>query len=70
LSSTNKEQKAVCSLMLFECDYYNNSAFTYDKEGKFTVLYKGNAVKDFYSIYEDTKVFKKYNCPLLENFIN
>jgi hypothetical protein len=70
LASTNKEQKAVCSLMLFECDYYNNSAFTYDKEGKFTVLYKGNAIKDFYSIYEDTKVFKKYNCLLLENFIN
>ncbi len=70
LASTNNEQKAVCSLMLFECDYYNGSAFKYDKEGKFISFYKSNEIKNLYSIYNKTKVFQKYNCPLLENFIN
>ncbi len=68
--SKNKEQKAVCSLMIFECDYYNQTAYTYNEEGNFIPLYKGNEIKNLYSIYEDTKVFKKYNCPLLENFID
>jgi hypothetical protein len=68
--SNNKEQKAVCSLMIFECDYYNQSAYTFNEAGDFIILYKGNEIKNLYSIYKGTKVFDKYNCQLLENFIN
>ncbi|MBC7641072.1 MAG: hypothetical protein H7174_01840 [Flavobacterium sp.] len=66
--SKNQEQKAVCSLMIFECDYDNSNNFYVDgilKNFKF-----GNEIYDFNSIYKNTKVFAKYNCPLLEQFVN
>ncbi len=71
--SKNKEQKAVCSLMLFECDYYN-----YGSQGSTIVngvfvppIFKpGLEIYAFNTIYADTKVFEKFNCPLLEQFIN
>jgi hypothetical protein len=71
--STNKEQKAVCSLMIFECDYYNFSALGFEEVDGVQVPRKfkpGREIYDFNSIYADTKVFKKFNCPLLEQFIN
>jgi hypothetical protein len=71
--SKNKEQKAVCSLMIFECDYYNFSTLGYEEVNGIQVARKfkpGREIYNFNSIYADTKVFKKYNCPLLEQFIN
>ena len=65
--SKNNEQKAACSLMIFECDYNNSNNFYVDgilKNFKF-----GNEIYDFNSIYKNTKVFAKYNCPLLEQFL-
>ena len=70
--SNNKEQKAVCSLMIFECNYYNFASLKYeDIEGSVSRIFKpGREIYDFNSIYADTKVYKKYNCPLLDQFIN
>jgi hypothetical protein len=72
--SKNKEQKAVCSLMLFECDYYNYSTIPsiigLDGIAIAPKFKPGQEIYDFNSIYADTKVFKKFNCPLLEQFIN
>lgn len=71
--SKNKEQKAVCSLMIFECDYYNFSSLGYEEVNGVQVPRKflpGREIYDFNSIYADTKVFAKFNCPLLEQFIN
>ena len=71
--SKNKEQKAVCSLMIFECDYYNFASLGYEEIEGVSVprIFKpGREIYDFNSIYADTKVFIKFNCPLLEQFIN
>jgi hypothetical protein len=72
--SKNKEQKAVCSLMIFECDYYNYSTIPsiigLDGVAIAPKFKPGREIYDFNSIYADTKVFKKFNCPLLEQFIN
>ena len=68
--SVNKEQKAVCTLMIFECDYYKFSganAHNYsDIPMKFIL---GIEIYNFNTIYKNTNVFKKYNCPLLEQFL-
>ena len=71
--SKNKEQKAVCNLMIFECEYYNFSTLGYEEVNGIQVPRKfkpGRDIYDFNSIYADTKVFAKYNCPLIEQFIN
>ncbi len=67
--SKNKEQKAVCSLMIFECDYcsFSTNSYVGDVPPKFK---PGQEIYDFNSIYSNTKVFAKYDCPLLEQFIN
>ena len=66
--SNSKEQKAVCSLMIFECDYYKFST-SQTVDGVFPAFKPGNEIYDFNTIYADTKVFKKFNCPLLEQFV-
>ncbi len=71
--SKNKEQKAVCSLMIFECDYYNFSSLGYEDINDVLVPRKfkpGREIYDFNTIYADTKVFKKFSCPLIEQFVN
>ncbi|KFF11715.1 hypothetical protein [Flavobacterium hydatis] len=67
--SKDKEEKALASLMIFECnyyDYYRNSDVSPDKVAAFK---SGKEIADFYSVYNTTKTFKQYNCPLLEMFI-
>ncbi|MBO9585223.1 MAG: hypothetical protein J7574_13760 [Flavobacterium sp.] len=66
--SKNSNEKAMASLMLFECNYYGYYAdFIDDKRPAFKA---GKELRDFYSLYKTTSVFKQYNCPLLKSFIN
>ncbi len=60
--STNKEQKALASLMLFECQYYATS--TSDTKNKFT---PSDNFKEIYT----TAVYKNYssNCGTLAYFL-
>ncbi len=66
--SKNNNEKAMASLMLFECNYYAYYAdFIDDKRPAFKA---GKELRDFYSVYKTTSTFKQYNCPLLKSFIN
>jgi len=69
--SKNKNEKALASLMIFECNYYNHYAniISVEEEEK-NPFRAGKELVDFYSLYKTTPTFKKYNCPLLESFIN
>lgn len=63
---SNKEQKAMALLMIHIC---NENAFSF-KEYDSKVTYKaGKELYEFYSDYSDTKIFKRYSCPLLESYI-
>jgi hypothetical protein len=67
--SKNKEEKALASLMIFECDYVSFAIinnFSGDENLKFK---PGKAIYSFNTIYRNTQTFKKYNCPLLQDFI-
>jgi len=68
--SKNKNEKALASLMIFECNYYNfNANYVYSDQEK--VPFKaGQELINFYSVYSGTANFKKYNCPLLDSYIN
>lgn len=95
--STEKEEKALASLMIFKCNYanykstgfnsydlnyfpfYNYISSVYPFYYMFCYPYYVNhdenfrGVKElinFYTIYKSTETFKKYNCPMLEEFIN
>ncbi|MCP2025711.1 hypothetical protein L1276_000851 [Flavobacterium sp. HSC-32F16] len=69
--SKNNNEKAMASLMIFECNYYNHYADLIsaqeEEKNPFTA---GKELINFYSIYKSTPTFKKYNCPLLGSFIN
>ncbi|MCV9931623.1 hypothetical protein OIU80_04960 [Flavobacterium sp. LS1R47] len=68
--SKNKEEKALASLMIFECnyyDYYRDFDISHEEQAAFK---SGKEIVDFYSVYNTTKTFKQYNCPLLKAFIN
>lgn len=66
--SKNSNEKAMASLMIFECNYYGYYAdFIDDKRPAFIA---GKELRDFYAVYNKTAVFKKYDCPLLASFIN
>ena len=70
--SKNKEQKAVITLMVFECDYYNFSSLGYQEIAGVQIPRKFNPGPEIYAfntLYADTKVFQKFNCPLLEQFM-
>lgn len=67
--SKNKEEKALASLMIFECNYYDYYRNSDVSSNKLTVFKSGKEIVDFYSVYNTTKTFKQYNCPLLEAFI-
>lgn len=69
--SKNSNEKAMASLMIFECNYYNHYAelITAEEEAK-NPFKAGKELVNFYSIYKTTPTFKKYNCPLLSSFIN
>ncbi|WP_456315519.1 hypothetical protein [Pseudomonas shirazensis] len=69
--SKNNNEKALASLMIFECDYYNHYAnFVSEEEEAKNPFRAGQELVNFYSVYKTTPIFKKYNCPLLESFIN
>lgn len=69
--SNNKNEKALASLMIFECNYYNHYATIISAEEEEKNPFKaGKELINFYSLYKATPTFKKYNCPLLESFIN
>ncbi|MEY5049343.1 MAG: hypothetical protein RLZZ175_2702 [Bacteroidota bacterium] len=58
----NNEQKALATLMISKC-----------LEQDFTVFNKSFStkyLKDFYGKYKNTATFKKYNCPLLKEYLN
>jgi hypothetical protein len=69
MSKSNNE-KAMASLMIFECnyyDYYTNYVYTDEEVVRFKA---GPELYNFYNIYSNTASFKKYNCPLLDSYIN
>lgn len=69
--SKNTNEKAMASLMIFECNYYNHYADLVSTEEEEKNPFKaGKELVNFYSIYKTTPTFKKYNCPLLKSFIN
>ncbi|MEG2102126.1 MAG: hypothetical protein RRY99_11530 [Flavobacterium sp.] len=69
--SKNSNEKAMASLMIFECNYYNHYADLVSTEEEEKNPFKaGKELVNFYSIYKTTPAFKKYNCPLLKSFIN
>ncbi|UUW07326.1 hypothetical protein NLG42_14555 [Flavobacterium plurextorum] len=69
--SKNNNEKAMASLMIFECNYYNYYADLVSTEEEEKNPFKaGKELINFYSIYKTTPTFKKYNCPLLKSFIN
>ncbi|TDW52045.1 hypothetical protein EV144_101725 [Flavobacterium sp. 270] len=65
-----RDQKAMASLMLFECNYYGFYADYVAVEDKPSPFKAGKELYDFYSVYKTTSTFKKYDCPMLQWFIN
>lgn len=69
--SKNNNEKAMASLMIFECNYYNHYANIVSSEEEEKNPFKaGKELLNFYSVYKTTATFKKYDCPLLKAFIN
>ncbi|WP_369012859.1 hypothetical protein [Flavobacterium anhuiense] len=69
--SKNSNEKAMASLMIFECNYYDHYAELISEEEEAKNPFKaGKELVNFYSVYKTTPTFKKYNCPLLKSFIN
>jgi len=69
--SRNNNEKALASLMIFECNYYSHYANLVSAEEEEKNPFKaGKELVNFYSVYKTTPTFKKYNCPLLQAFIN
>jgi len=69
--SKNNNEKAMASLMIFECNYYNHYANIISAEEEAKNPFKaGKELVNFYSVYKNTPNFRKYNCPLLREFIN
>lgn len=68
--SKSKDDKALASLMIFECNYYDYYRdFTISADER-TAFKTGKEITDFYTVYNTTNTFKQYNCPLLKAFIN
>ncbi|BFM44624.1 hypothetical protein CFS9_32650 [Flavobacterium sp. CFS9] len=68
--SKNTNEKALASLMIFECNYYNHYANIVSSEEEEKNPFKaGQELINFYSVYRKTPAFQKYNCPLLESYL-
>lgn len=69
----NDEQKALASLMLFECDYRiysrNLNWSDYNSDKVLPEFTENQSIMNFYKFYKNTTTFRRYNCPLLEEFI-
>lgn len=61
--SKNKENKAMALLMLGECDMYSGDDF-YGKKGM-----KLTYFSELFKNYTDTKTFKQFHCPLMNEFV-
>jgi hypothetical protein len=68
--SKNNNEKAMASLMIFECNYYDYYADYVYSDQEVIKFKAGQELKDFYSVYSNTASFKKYNCPLLDSYVN
>ena len=68
--SRNNNEKAMASLMIFECNYYDYYADYVYSEKEPLPFEAGQELYNFYNLYSNTANFKKYNCPLLDSFIN
>ena len=60
------EQKAMACLMLHEC-HYNSWSFSNYAYPRYKA---GSELIELYSHYTDTKIYKDYKCPLLDEFIS
>jgi hypothetical protein len=68
--SKNTNEKALASLMIFECNYYNHYANIVSAEEEEKNPFKaGQELINFYSVFRKTDAFQKYNCPLLESYL-
>jgi hypothetical protein len=67
--SKNKEEKALASLMVFECDYVSFGTISNFSNAENIKFRPGKEIYSFNTIYRNTQTFKKYNCPLLQDFI-
>ena len=60
--SKNNNEKAMASLMIFECSYYGHYANMVSAEEAQKIRFKaGKELVNFYSIYKNTNI-QKYNC--------
>ncbi|CAI2767729.1 conserved protein of unknown function [Flavobacterium collinsii] len=68
--SKNNNEKALASLMIFECNYYDHYANLVSAEEEEKNPFKaGQELFNFYSVYRKTTAFQKYNCPLLKAYL-
>ena len=70
-TATNKEQKATAVYMLHNCEYDKyllGKGNQYDPDNKIKFV-ADNYLKDFYSLYRNTKTFEDYHCPILDDFV-
>ena len=65
----NKEIKAMASLMIFECALAKHYSFAKPYEEIPKPFIAGIEIKNFLTIYKNTKTYQQYNCPMLEQFI-
>lgn len=68
--SKNNNEKAMASLMIFECNYYDYYADYVYSDQEVVKFKAGQELHNFYSVYSNTATFKKYNCPLLDSYVN
>jgi hypothetical protein len=59
----------MASLMIFECDLTKHYSFAKPYEENPKPFFAGIEIKNFLTIYKNTKTYQQYNCPLLEQFI-
>ncbi|MFT3795926.1 hypothetical protein [Flavobacterium sp.] len=67
----DKEQKALASLMLFECEYYASGTSNFNFDSAKAIFKPGRWIYDFNNLYANTQTYRRYtyNCPLLQNFL-
>jgi hypothetical protein len=69
-AAKNDEHRAMASLMLYVIgnpEDYNNYHYWGDEEKE--KHEPGDYLLDFYGKYKDTKVFRKFSCPELEQYL-
>jgi hypothetical protein len=67
-AGNNKELKAYSLLMLAECERFTSTENAYDDNPKYSPL-TVNYFKSFLKEFANTKTYKQYYCPLMQDFI-